>query len=158
MFKYRSARNIIDSSISESIDTLQGLTSEEKDIVYNHIAGGLDRDIGSFEDGLSIAEKSGPPLWEYLHWMGRMADRERDPSIYTDSLAIMCKAHPCASVCRKHLATNLESLPPTSYTSMFEHSIDLHNLVNQQLGKPLFSMNDAYHIYDPDCDTCVFGA
>lgn len=158
MFQSTRGRDVTDASISESIDSLQGLSSPEKIIIYNHIMDGLDMDISNYENNLSLAEKAGPGLWQHLHWMGRMADIEKDPSIYTTALSLLLRAHPCASVCRKHLDTNLKLLPTSSYASMMDHSIDLHNLVNSQLGKPQFSRREAYNIYDPDCDTCVFEA
>lgn len=151
-------REVIDASIGESVDSLQGLSLQEKDIIYNHIMDGLDMDIANYENSLSLAEKCGPPLWLSLHWFAKIADAEKDPSIYTTALNLLARAHPCANVCRKHLVANLKLLPVSSYTSAMDHSIDLHNLVNTQLGKPQFPRRQAYAIYDPDCDTCVFGA
>lgn len=158
MFKPRRGRDVIDASIAESMNTLEGISDSDKNIIYEHITEGLDLDIDNFESQLSLAEKVGPPLWEFLHWMGKMADKENDPSIYTTALSLLVKVHPCSNVCRKHLASNLKILPITSYTSYFDHSIDLHNLVNRQLSKDVLSRQEAYRLYDMDCDTCVFSA
>jgi hypothetical protein len=156
MFKYRHGRDIIDSSISDSIDSLEGLTIQEKDVIYNHVMEGLDIDISKFEKTLSIPEQSGPPLWDFLHWMGKVADAENNPSVYMDALSVISRGHPCAKVCRKHLVDNLRILPTSNYTSMFRHSYDLHNLVNTQLGKRTYPYKDAMITYDVDCDTCTF--
>lgn len=158
MFKSRQARSIIDSSIWRSIDSLEGLDLTDKRTIFTEIVIGLNQDIKNFEDSLNVPEQSGPSIWDFLHWMGKVADDENNPSVYIDALAVVSKGHPCANMCRKHLVQNLRDLPLDNYTSMFKHSYDLHNLVNRQLGKRNFSFQQAKKIYDVDCESCVFGA
>lgn len=158
MFKSRQARNIIDSSIWKSIDSLQGLDQIDKKTIFTEIMIGLTDDITTFEDSLSVPEQSGPSIWDFLHWTAKVADDEDNPSLYTDALSVVSRGHPCANVCRKHLVENLSVLPPSNYTSMFMHSFDLHNMVNRQLGKKNFSLHQAKKMYNLDCESCVFGA
>lgn len=158
MFRYRRGKAIVDSSIWSSIESLQGLDDVEKKIIYSEIMNGLDMDIKEFEDRLSIPDQSGPSIWDFLHWMGKVADDEKNPDVYLDALSVVERGHPCANVCRKHLIENLKVLPTTNFSSMFRHSYELHNLVNKQLGKRIFPLKQAMSNYNIDCDTCVFGA
>jgi hypothetical protein len=158
MFRYRQGRQLVDNSIWESIQSLEGLDTNDKRVIYTEVMGGLDQDIKIFEDDLTIPEQSGPSLWDFLHWMGKVADEEKNPSVYRDAISVLERGHPCASMCRKHLVDNMKLLPISGYTSMFLHSFDLHNLVNKQLGKRNFSLQQAKKMYDIDCVSCVFGA
>jgi Erv1 / Alr family len=62
---------------------------------------------------------------------------------------------PCAE-CRAHLKQNLEQLPVdphlASSKELFAWSVNLHNLVNQQLGKPQVSQEEAYAHWKSVCD------
>lgn len=61
-------------------------------------------------------------------------------------------ALPC-SKCRNHLMKNLENFDIDQYClnteGLFQYTVDLHNLVNKQLGKPIISLEEARQIYDP---------
>jgi len=43
--------------------------------------------------------------------------------------------------------------PPENTDELFQWSIDLHNVVNQKLGKPIFNSNN---IYTPDLTGCFY--
>lgn len=149
-----SGSSLIDQSIENSVSTLEGLTPYEKDIILDHIMDNVYADRMEEEN---VAIKSGPVLWGHLHWMGKMADEMKNPAIYTTTLNLLAIAHPC-SACRSHIPENLKAVPVSDYTSYFTHSIDLHNLVNSQLGNPTYSASEAGIYYGVDCESCVFGA
>jgi hypothetical protein len=95
-------------------------------------------------------------MWDVLHRVAKVADEEDDSALYLQLLDVYLRGHPCANECRKHLARNLRIVDPNRYISMFSHSVDLHNVVNRQLGKPEFSLQDAYDYYGFECDSCIF--
>lgn len=53
---------------------------------------------------------------------------------------------PC-DVCRKHLDANMKAIPIDDFLAtkkdLFKWSVDLHNMVNRQLGKPEISLEAA---------------
>lgn len=123
-------------------------------------ASAIDDAISQAEDdtwrNMSLAERCGPSLWWFLHWMAAVADDENNPYLYYKALSLLQEGHPCRDVCRPHLRENLRILDPRDFSSAVEHSISLHNLVNRQLHKDQFPLEDAYNRLDLGCDTCTF--
>jgi hypothetical protein len=149
-----SGSGLIDNSIAKSVSSLQGLNDIEKSIITDHILDSAYNDRLSEHD---VSIKSGPALWEHLHWMGKMADDMSMPSIYHTALSLLTLAHPCMK-CRSHIPETLKQVPVSKYTSFFRHSIDMHNHVNRRLGKEVFTYLDASIYYGVDCDSCGFSA
>lgn len=144
------------SNISDSIMEGFNFNGQNPDQIKKHITNIIENSMESTWKDMSLAERVGPPIWEYLHWMGAVADSENNPAIYMDSLDILIEGHPCKELCRSHLYDNLMNLNPGDYPSKLEHSIDLHNLVNQQLGKPIYPIMKAKARYNLKCDSCIF--
>lgn len=57
---------------------------------------------------------------------------------------------PCLG-CRWHFAQILAE-NPIPERNLFEWSVDIHNLVNERIGKPTFSYEDAYAHWMSGCD------
>lgn len=105
---------------------------------------------------MSLPERSGTPLWEMLHWMGAVADKENNRSIYIRALNLLVDGHPCKELCRKAMKEDLHEVNYRMYGSMLEHSIDLRNHVNHRMGKPDLSPEYMIQRYDLECDNCIF--
>lgn len=132
------------------------MTENGKVVLLREIGNAVDSSISSVEASRDLKEKAGHPMWDTLHYIGKVADDEGDRELYLSLLDIYAKGHPCAKECRAHLIANLDLIDPETYISLFQHSVDLHNLVNRQLRKPEFSLDKANERYDLDCDSCVF--
>lgn len=151
-------RDNIDTAIADTIQSIQGLSITTKNSITDKILLSIDKAIEETDISNKLAEKVGPSLWGTMHWLGKVADSENKKDIYLDYLDILCEGHPCKDVCREHLQSNLQVINPYKYSSMFKHSIDLHNRVNRQLGKPVMTIAEAEAMYNLDCDTCNFKA
>lgn len=104
-------------------------------------------------NSLNIAERCGPILWGFLHYMGAVADKENNQDLYYKALNILAEGHPCEE-CRSHIIDNLRKINPNKYTSCLDHSIDFHNLVNKMLKKINFDKEKAKQIYTLECSSC----
>lgn len=92
----------------------------------------------------------GKYAWDYIHLitMGypdnpTISDMNNYRRYMYDTQYVL----PCA-ICRKNFARHIQSLPLTEETlanreSFIKWGIDLHNIVNHDLGKPMLSYNDA---------------
>lgn len=105
---------------------------------------------------MDISQKTGPSIWEFLHWMAAVADREHNPTIYYNALETVCQGHPCAEKCRPHIRRALTNMKPESYQSMLEHSVAFHNMVNTRLKKSQYPLSDARIKYGLECESCTF--
>lgn len=146
----------IKSSIASRIRRIPGLSASQQAAIGRAIVDGLTEGLEVTDEERLLKEKAGHPMWDTLHYTAKVADKEGKPDIYLKLLDVYKNGHPCVDECRPHLVRNLQMLDPRSYESMFDHSIDLHNLVNNQLGKAVYSYEDADKKYDLDCDSCIF--
>jgi hypothetical protein len=78
----------------------------------------------------------GPTMWTLLHHLAEKAEKEHDPALIDRTLRACTKILPCG-LCRNHLAEMI-SLHPTPDYGLDQYVIDLHNIVNHRLGKPLY--------------------
>jgi hypothetical protein len=147
MFNSRKVQEIADIAVERAMTSIQG-----SDIILDSITDVLTQE---WED-MALAERAGPSMWETLHWIAKAADAEQKPQVYISQLNIYASAHPCKDVCRPHIRMNLKRLDPSKYKSMFKHSVDLHNIVNRQLGKEIYPLRQAEKDYDLECDSCIF--
>ena len=101
----------------------------------------------------------GPYTWATIHLICLGAPRELTPEQqkqYKTFLNLLADVLPCRN-CGKHLAENLKKLPIDnslgSSSKLFEWSVNLHNLVNSQLGKERLSPIDALKFWSsaPQC-------
>lgn len=107
-------------------------------------------------DALPLSERAGPPLWGHLHWIASVADNEGKPHLYWRALELLQEGHPCKEICRPHIVKNLKVLNPMDASSCTDHCIELHNLVNRQLGKAIYPHDKAKSMYSLECDSCTF--
>lgn len=135
---------------------LSNLTPESRASMLKVIRVALIQGMNNTWSKMDISQKTGPSIWEFLHWMAAVADREHNPVIYHNALETVCQGHPCAEKCRPHIRKALISMRPESYPSMLEHSVAFHNVVNARLGKPIYSIVDARTKYGLECDSCTF--
>lgn len=158
MFMNQKLRDNIDASISNTIKSVQGISVTLKNNIISKLSLAVNKAIKDTDSSNKLAEKAGPSLWATMHWLAKVADNENNQDIYLDYLDILCEGHPCKDVCREHLQENLQIVNPYKYSSMFRHSVDLHNRVNRQLNKPTMTLAEAESIYNLDCDSCNFKA
>ncbi len=94
----------------------------------------------------------GPGTWTVTHILGLVSDeggRKNDYRFFSLYVYRMVHALPCAK-CRRHAVRYLNKHPtPTaeSFASMFEWSVEFHNVVNKKLGKPILTVDQCRQIY-----------
>ena len=93
------------------------------------------------------------PLWYMIHSCAYYARGDQKCQLFFKAfMSCLRYALPCPK-CRKHLMENLEHFDIDKYCinteGLFDYTVDLHNTVNKQLGKPIISLEDAKRIYDP---------
>ena len=102
----------------------------------------------------------GPKLWHSLHCTAlnypenpSESDKQNYKSFYLNVHRII----PC-NLCANHYRQNVIAfdldLFLTTPMDLFRFTVDIHNLVNKQLGKPLFAFEDALSIHQPSCGQC----
>lgn len=148
--------NVVSDAIREGMSRIGGISSTSKNLIYNTIMEHIEDAYYSPDTDKTLAQKSGPPIWESLHWFAKVADNENKPYLYHRLLDIVEEGLPCKDTCRPHIPQNLSIIDPNDYSSAFQHSVDFHNLINRQLGKPLLSRKDADIKYNLDCNSCIF--
>eukprot|EP00667_Euglena_gracilis_P020401 EG_transcript_22093 len=98
---------------------------------------------GILETGPAFVEELGRSTWKLLH---TMAERYPEVPSFQDQrmaqqfIESLSQLYPCEK-CRLHFQENLRQFPPdvSSRAAFVDWAILLHNQVNQQLGKPLWS-------------------
>lgn len=94
----------------------------------------------------------GPPFWTVIHLicfnLGKDISDEKasDISKFIETLPGVL---PCID-CAEHLKSNLVMLP-FDKSDPFGWSVQLHNLVNSQLGKPTYDYKTAYEYWQAKC-------
>jgi hypothetical protein len=93
----------------------------------------------------------GPIKWAYLHNLAlgyTSQPSEDDVILYNQHLELFIKGLKCAK-CNKHALAYIEQNPYilTSREDFFRWTVDFHNTVNERLGKPQFSYEDAISMY-----------
>lgn len=88
-------------------------------------------------------------MWATIHYICLAAPSnlsETDKNNYKNFFSILPAIMPCQA-CGIHLAENYNTLPIDGFLStnqdLFKWSVDLHNIVNRQLGKSEISVEDA---------------
>lgn len=147
--------NIV-SSVLSGILGIQGINPESKRHILQAISTGIDNAVEETWEDMTLAERCGPPLWDYLLWMAAVADNEGKPNLYIRALSLLQEGHPCKDICRPHMKSNLQLVNPKDYATCVDHCIALHNLVNRQLGKDEFPPLRAKEKVDLGCDSCTF--
>lgn len=96
------------------------------------------------------------PLWYMIHTCAYYSSGgQRCQLFFKAFMSCLRYALPC-SKCRSHLMDNLKRFDIDKYClnteGLFEYTVDLHNMVNKQLGKTIISSEQAKQIYDPMFD------
>ena len=90
----------------------------------------------------------GPHYWTVIHLTCfNSGNKPDDIAKFIDTLPAIL---PCID-CSDHLKENLKMLP-FNKEDPFRWSVDLHNLVNSQLGKPTFDYETARQFWQDKCD------
>jgi hypothetical protein len=104
----------------------------------------------------------GPFMWATIHYICLAAPTtlsDSDKINYKNFFSILPAIMPCQS-CGLHLAENYNILPIDNSLStkddLFKWSVDLHNLVNTQLGKSTISTEDARILWTVNYPRLVF--
>lgn len=102
----------------------------------------------------------GPKLWESLHCTAlnypnnpSEIDKENYKSFYYNVHRII----PCR-LCANHYKQNVVNFDLDNYTNspkdLFKFTVDIHNLVNYQLNKPQWTLDNALKVYQESCAKC----
>lgn len=127
----------------------------DADSLYDILFDSAMEAMDVVEGSMTLAEKTGPSIWKDMHYRAKVADSEGRFDLYNAYIHNLAQTLPCVE-CRGHLQKNLQLHPPSKYRSAFLHSVVLHNTVNSVLGKPTMSYQDAYSLYNIDCESCSF--
>lgn len=99
----------------------------------------------------------GPYMWGAIHLISLGAPEQIDTatkSAYSLFFQQLPYILPCAS-CARHLQENLANSPVEGHLqgreSLFAWSVQLHNTVNRQLGKPEISLSKAREHWEKVC-------
>ena len=89
---------------------------------------------------------AGAAIWRRLHVMALGWDGRQDSLSTTVTLAT--NAIPCGS-CKAHWLEIIRQKPPicTTADEFFALTVDWHNAVNERIGKPVLSVDDARKLY-----------
>ena len=106
----------------------------------------------------------GPGLWLTLHAEALEADQTGQTSNYLQTLNNILNYLPCKE-CKIHANDYVNKYPPNQWISfrrghpsqLFEWSWRFHNTVNQRLGKPLITLNQAREIFSKLKSTGICG-
>jgi hypothetical protein len=106
----------------------------------------------------------GAALWKYMHFAAaNYPERPSETQIHEMKSWLECLATtiPCDN-CAKHFRAYMDKYKSQMYNicsskdTLFKFLVDIHNKVNERLGKPIVSYEDAYKLYDnKKCDSCT---
>jgi hypothetical protein len=91
-------------------------------------------------------EKWGPLFWGALHVAALGCSNSDNLSNFVDAYKTMI---PCAS-CRKHFEEALLATPVPQVSNpleLFAWTVDIHNIVNARINKPVITYDEAYEIW-----------
>jgi hypothetical protein len=103
----------------------------------------------------------GPYLWQSLHYiaLGFPANPSMtDKMKYKQFFESLCNVIPCAKCCKNYHA-HLKELPIDRFMSspdqLFQWTVELHNIVNNDQGKPTWSVDKARAHYEKGGDRAL---
>jgi hypothetical protein len=115
-----------------------------------------DSFIGSYENFIEDYKLDkinkpfwGNPLWYVIHWLGSITTA-KDVLVFKSFIYTLTKLMPCPK-CKSHLLRNLKR--SCFYIDDYKHDLflftfNLHNSVNNSIGKPLYKLSDAKKHYN----------
>lgn len=95
----------------------------------------------------------GPYFWSVVHMTALSAPDDLDPEkaqAYVRFFESLPDILPCA-MCGRHLKENLETMPVDT-SDLFRWTVDIHNLVNEQINKPAVSYEQALGYWSTRCE------
>ena len=83
--------------------------------------------------------------WRFIHFVAITYDPSKKEE-FLNFFQNLPKILPCP-VCGKHFKENMAKLPPRmeSNQTLFEWTVDMHNLVNKENGKKIYTYDQAYN-------------
>ena len=83
--------------------------------------------------------------WRFIHFVAITYDPSKKEEFF-NFFQNLPKILPCP-VCGKHFKENMAKMPPRweSNQTLFEWTIDMHNLVNKENGKKIYTYDQAYN-------------
>ena len=100
-----------------------------------------------------LPEVWGPHGWAFMHYVALgYPDQptEKDKSSYQNFYESLSNVLPCQG-CADHYKDTISQFPVTNHLqdreSLLRWSFDIHNTVNQRLGKPVLSYENALKLY-----------
>lgn len=95
----------------------------------------------------------GPPLWQSMHFIAMCypgPDTEKIVVAYEAFYTSLATVLPC-KVCASHYSGELKRLPVRKHMGsreeLFAWTVEVHNRVNERLGKPRWGLSDALKHY-----------
>lgn len=149
-------QKLVDNIMQAMAPQISGFTPEVQGMIMRSMGTAISQGMNRTWKDMDVSQKTGPPIWEFLHWMAAVADKEQNPTIYLNALETVCQGHPCSNKCRPHIRKALETMRPGDYPTMLEHSVAFHNMVNARLQKPQYPISNARIKYDLECESCIF--
>lgn len=92
----------------------------------------------------------GPYAWKTLHAIASHCDTTQERDVFVRYMTGLQDALPCKS-CRLH-ATEYITTHPIPESSFFAYTVAFHNAVNERLGKPKVSEDDARKQFAYGCN------
>lgn len=107
----------------------------------------------------NIMNHMGPPLWESMHWIASTYPTEpTEIDVYWSQMYVESLYHSLrCPTCYEHFGTLLREYPIQNYSreAFFQWTIDMHNKVNERLGKSFFSREQASERYSAKQGQCT---
>jgi len=114
---------------------------------------------------LSSIEETGKGIWITIHTFAKFALTEEQKRSFLTFITTLANNFYCEK-CQIHFLKYLETHPIINYwhknidnqgetiSGMFIWSWEFHNEVNKYLKKPLITLNEAFSLYQKNCQTC----
>lgn len=108
---------------------------------------------------MSSILRDGPGLWRGKHLSAKRANKNAMlKQAFIEDIEYLCDNFFC-DYCKTHFIAYLAVNHPSKYLlledGMFKWSVDFHNSVNERLGKPILTYEQAERaLYDTKCDDC----
>ena len=100
----------------------------------------VDLRMGKDREASPLPELWGPAMWLMIHLVAHSSPG--NVHIFQRMMTALARAIPCET-CKTHLSDYLRQHPIRNNNNIFQWSVDLHNAVNERLGKDVVSLEEA---------------
>jgi len=102
----------------------------------------------------------GPALWSSIHTIALHVDAiaYKDSKSFEEFKSFVHALQyllPCAK-CKVHYSNTLLDIGYPTLGNAFAYTVNLHNQVNEALGKPIVSINEAYAFWNREANSCSY--